>query len=241
MIYFLYGSDTAKVREKLNALTGAMTAKKPDAAFFKIDADNFSEARFDELVLGQGLFEQKYIIAVDGVFEKKDAKDFIFEKLEEIGRSDNIFIFLENKIVKADISKIKKYAEKVLEFEKKEPDTKEEKFNVFSLTDAIGRRDRKSAWVVFQEAVFSGLSPEELHGTIFWQIKNILLVKRSTETTASVLGMKPFVFNKTTSFAKNFSEGELKNMISDLVSMYHNARKSGTLLEVHMERFVLSI
>jgi len=209
--------------------------------FFKIDSENFGEVRFDELVLGQGLFEQKYIIAVDGVFEKKDAKDLIFEKLEEIGRSDNIFIFIENKIGKADISKIKKHAEKVLEFEKSVPNPKEERFNVFSLTDAIGRRDRKSAWVIFQETVLSGLSPEELHGTIFWQIKNILLVKRSGEISASTLGMKPFVFNKTASFAKNFSESELKKMISEIVSMYHNARKGGVPIEAGIERFILSI
>jgi len=238
MIYLLYGEDTVKARGKMYALVDSLRAKKPDASLFKMDSEHFGSAQLEEFILGAGLFEQKYIVVLDNVFEDKEAKEIIIKKVKDIGTSENIFIILENKLDKKTVTKIEKNANKIQEFTEKKS-VKKEEFNVFALSDAIGRRDRKKAWVLFQQAVAGGLAAENIHGTIFWAVKSILLA--SGAKTAKEAGLNPFVFSKSVSFAKNFEDEELKNISSRLVSIYHDAHRGGTELGVALELFILSV
>lgn len=239
MIYLLHGTDTQSARNKANSLAGSMLAKKPDASLFKMDSENFESARLEEFIFSTGLFEQKHIVVMDNLFENKDAKDVVLEKVKEIGMSENIFIILEGKLDKKTLAKIEKQSEKIQEFSKNTPIKKEKDFNIFLLTDAIGMRDRKKAWVLFVQAVASGATPENIHGTIFWGIKSMILARYGK--TANGAGLKPFVFSKSASFSKNFKDGELENISSRLVSIYHESRRGGTELGVALETFILSI
>jgi len=239
MIYLLHGTDTQKAREKMHSIVDSMRAKKPDASLFKMDSEYFSVAQLDELTSSAGLFEQKYIVVMDNVFENKEHKDAVAGKVKEIGSSENVFIILEGKLDKKTVTKIEKTAEKVQEFVKNTQNEKKKDFNIFSLTDAIGRRDRKKAWVLFQQALISGASPENIHGTIFWGVKSILLA--SGASAAKEAGLNPFVFSKSVSFSKNFKNGELENISSKLVSIYHESRSGGAELGVALETFILSV
>jgi DNA polymerase III delta subunit len=220
-------------------LVESLRAKKPDASFFEMDGDNFSVNGLEELIVSMGLFEQKYIIALDNIFQNKEAKEFILKRIKEIGLSENIFIFLEGELDKKTVTKIEKHSEKVQEFIKSIQNKKQKDFNIFSLTDAICRRDRKKAWVLFQQAVAEGVSPENIHGTIFWGIKSILLA--TSAKRAKEAGLSPFVFSKSILFSKNFKEGELENISSRLVSVYHESRRGGMELSAALEIFILSI
>lgn len=239
MIYLIYGEDRIKAREKMHKVVDSLRVKKPDASLFKMDSDDFSVVRLEELALGRGLFEQKYIVVLDSVFENKEAKDVVMEKIKDIGVSENIFIILEGKLDKKTVTKIEKSAEKVQEFVIEKSSKKKEEFNMFALTDAIGGRDRKKAWVLFQQAVAGGTSAENIHGTIFWGVKSMILAGGAK--TAKEAGLNPFVFNKSVSFAKNFDDGELENISSQLITIHHEARRGGTNLGVALETFILSV
>jgi len=238
MIYLLYGEDKVKARGKMHALVDSLCAKKPDASLFKMDREHFSGAQLEEFILGAGLFEQKYVVVLDNVFEDKEAKELVIKKMKDIGASENIFIILESKLDKKTVTRIEKYSEKAQEFVEKKS-VKKEEFNVFALSDAIGRRDRKKAWVLFQQAVAHGLAVENIHGTIFWGVKSMLLA--SDAKTAKEAGLNPYVFSKSMSFARNFENDELKNISSRLVSIYHNAHRGGMELGVALELFILSV
>ena len=239
MIYLLHGEDAVKAREKMHALVDSMRAKKPEASLFKMDSEHFGGAELEELTSGAGLFEQKYIVVLDNVFENKEHKDVLVGSVKEISESENIFIILEGKLDKKTITRIEKVAERVQEFVLGKEIKKKDEFNIFALTDAIGRRDRKKAWVLLQGAVSSGVSPENIHGTIFWGVKSMLLA--SGAKTAKEAGLNPFVFSKSAGFTRNFKSGELENISSRLVSIYHEARRGGTELSVALEMFVLSV
>ena len=238
MIYLLYGEDNVKAREKMHNLVDSLRTKKPDASFFKIDSECFSDVQLEELIVGAGLFEQKYIVVLDKIFENKEAKEFVVKNIKEIGASENIFIILDGKLDKKTLVKLEKYSEKVQEFTKKEV-KKEVKFNIFSLGDSFGSRKKKELWVLFQKALNVGISPEEIHGTLFWMTKSMILSKNTK--TAKETGLNPFVFRKSMLFAKNFDDKELKDISSKLVSIYHEARSGGVELSVALEMFILSL
>ena len=238
MLYFLYGTDTDKAREKAHELLVSLQKKKPDAVLFRIDAERWNEVHLEELIGGQGLFEQKLLIFADRLFENEEAKERIEKNLEEIGKSDNVFIFLEQKVAKGLLLEITEAAEKVQEFastdEKKKPE-----FNIFSLTDAFGKRDKKKLWVLLQKAFQSDAVPEEIHGILFWQLKSMLIAAHSTSSGQA--GLAPFVFTKSKSFLKNYTEPELRTLSSKMVQMYHDAHRGIHDFSVALERLVLTL
>lgn len=239
MLYFLYGSDKDKARQKAADLVAALQKKKPDASFFKLTRDNWNEGSFEEYIGGQGLFENKYIVLADGLFEDKANKEFIVKRLSDLHESQNVFIFREGELDKATLTKVEKNSEKVQEFALKETGEVKDEFKIFTLTDALGRRDRKSLWMLYQGAKNADVEDEQIHGILFWQIKNMLLAQKSK--TAKEAGLNPFVFSKAQGFGKNYRDGELSKMSSQLIHLYHDARKGIHDLDVALEKWILGI
>lgn len=239
MLYFLYGGDKDKARSKAHGLVETLLKKKPDASFFKLTLENWSEAHFEEYIGGQGLFENKYVVLADGLFENKEVKEFIVKRLKDLKESQNIFIFREGELDKASLTKIEKNAEKVQELVLANEPRKKEEFNVFSLTDAFGRRDRKNLWILYNQAKNANVEDEQIHGILFWQVKNMLLA--SKVKSANDAGLSPFVFSKAQGFSKNFSAEELEKKSADLIELYHDARRGIHDFSLSLERFILSI
>ncbi|MEK7087990.1 MAG: hypothetical protein AAB891_01780 [Patescibacteria group bacterium] len=238
MLYFFHGTDTDKAREKAHTLTEGLRKKKPDAEMFRLESERASEAQFDELIHGQGLFNKSHIVYSAYLFENDELKEMFLKRLEGIGQSPNIFVSVEGKVDKKTLLAVADAAEKVQLFEKKE-DKKRADFNIFSLTDAFGKRDKRNLWVLFRRAVASGAAPEEIHGILFWQIKSMLLATGAK--TAGEAGVAPFVFTKSRNFLKNYSEAELTQLSSAFVSMYHDAHRGIHDFEIALERFVLTL
>ena len=251
MLYFLYGTDTTKARAKLHELLDTLQKKKPDAALFRVESEQWNDAQFEEFLGGQGLFSQKYIVVLDRVFENAEAKATVVGKLKEIADSDNVFMFIEPVVDAASLKKIEKHAQKTQEFEEKKSagaagagafgggSGSGAPFNIFSLTDAFGTRDKKKLWVLYQQALASGSQPEEIHGILFWQLKSMILAAESGSAAES--GLKPFVYQKSKGFAARFSRDELRSLSGAFIDIYHNARRGISEMDVALEKFILSI
>jgi len=239
MIYVLYGTDTAKSRNKLSKLISTLLSKKPDAMLVRANSEDFKESFLEEHVQSQGLFEQKSIVVLDTIFENKVYKDIVLKKLKELQASNNVFVLLEVKLDAKSIEKLTKYSAKVQECSL--PKTKEKKFdfNIFELSDALGARNRKKLWVIYQEGKMHNISDEEMHGILFWGTKNMLLCKKAKSATEA--GLSSFVYRKAKSQSKNYSENELANISRALVQMYHHARRGQVSLTIAFERFILGL
>jgi len=229
MLYFLYGEDEDKAREKARELLGTLTKKRPDASLFKLETDGFDLAKLEELVDGQGLFSNKYIVFLDSLFENAEIKEQVLKFYKEIGESENIFIWLESKVDKATLTKLEKVAEKVQKFES--PEGKSRKFgigagesrnladfNIFDLTNVLAMRDRRELWLLYREAISNDFPPEEICGILFWKLKDLLLKG-----------------------SRSFEGSELKKLAEKLVSIYHNAHRGKLDFEIALEKFVLTV
>jgi hypothetical protein len=67
----------------------------------------------------------------------------------------------------------------------------------------------------------------------------MLLAKKCKN--AEEAGMKSFPFDKARGYARNYKDGELEKMSSELVSMYHEAHRGNTDFFVSLEKFILSL
>jgi DNA polymerase III delta subunit len=243
MIVFVYGSDIDMVNKQAGMRLEGLRSKRPDAGFFRMDDETFDEVQFEELIFSQGLFDKKFIVHLHRVMENKEAREFILKHLKELADSENAFVVSENKLAKPTFTKLEKVSVKTEVFEEKVVEKKTLEFNIFALGDALARKDKKNLWVLYTQALHAGLAPEQIHGTLFTQIKNIALIKRAEKEKVNTgdLGLHPYVVTKTKGFAKNFEEKELEQLSRDLLHLYHNARGGGDELDVGLERFVLNL
>ncbi|MEK7641973.1 MAG: hypothetical protein AAB365_03215 [Patescibacteria group bacterium] len=243
MLYVFHGTDTPAAVTKATSLVASLRAKKPDASYVRVEAAQWSPSIIEEHIGGQGLFSNKYIIFLDRVTENVEAKELFADFAPVMGESTNIFIVLEGKL-NAELKKaFEKSAEKMVETEKKEVakgfGASSGEFNIFALADAVGARDPFRAWSVYREAVDKGTEPENIIGTLFWQMKSMKLAARAK--SASESGLSPFVFSKAKKAAGNYSEGELNSLTEKLITVYHDAHRGVCDAELAVERVMLGL
>src|SRR3989338_3486154 len=238
MFYLLHGTDTEKARAKAHGLLDVLNKKRPDAELFKINSENWNAAEFEGYIGGQGLFENKYIVFCDHLCDEEAAVEMILQKLKEIKESKNAFVFLEGDLDKKTVMKFEKYVEKKQSFDLPRATSRgSAEFKIFALSDALGARDKKSLWVLYQKAKRSGLEDEQIHGTLFWMVKSMILAAESKSATEA--GLNPFVYSKAVRYAINYEGGELPKISSNLVSLYHESRRGGPELAIALEKFIL--
>lgn len=112
-------------------------------------------------------------------------------------------------------------------------------FNIFALTDAIGARKKRDAWVLFQKALASGMVAEEVFYKLVWQMKT-MLIAQNTNSVAET-DMKPFPYNKAKGFLRNFKKGEIEKLSQDLVLGYHKARRGEGEVSALVEKTLLNL
>lgn len=241
MLYVFYGSDEKEAREAASKFAEDFILKKPGANIFRLNSLSWDRVRFEELLASRGLFSANFVVILSGLSENEEAFDFILERLPGMKESPNIFILREAEVSKEKLKLFEKYAEKMEEFVERGlgVGSKKEGFNVFILTDALGARDRKKLWVLLQKAYFEGLVAEEIFWRLQWMVKVMLL---SSQTgNANKAELKPFVFGKGRSFAKNFSQKELLGLSEKFVRLYHDSRRGLVEFDLGLERIVLSL
>ncbi|MCA9351588.1 hypothetical protein KC929_02315, partial [Patescibacteria group bacterium] len=152
MLYLLHGiSDKRKAHI-------AKLAKEYDTTPQHVhDNDLSDEISLTDLVQVQtGLFGDVEVYVIHDLARDLDLKNL----LPGFAESDNVFIFSEDTVTKPITKAFEKVSATIEDFGK-EVKEKTESFNMFSLTDALGARDRKQLWLLFREAIENG-SPEEI-------------------------------------------------------------------------------
>jgi len=112
-------------------------------------------------------------------------------------------------------------------------------FNIFVLTNALGARRKREAWVLYQQALSKGIAPEEIFWKLVWQVKALLLAGRTK--TAEEADMKVFPYNKAKSSLRNWKTGELENLSERLVVDYHQVRLGEEEIETLIEKILLGL
>ncbi len=194
--------------------------------------DNFCEQSFESVVpVNTGLFDERECFIIMDAVRDLPIKTI----LKSYAETEHILIFSEDSILKKDLIVFKKIDAQITEF-KKEVKSELKKYNTFVLADLFGARDKKNLWFGYRQAIDSGISVEEIHGILFWQLKNLAIVKNGK----NVHEMSPFVYKKNQSYIKNFSKEDIRSLSNDMTKMFHN-RDTYSTLEIDLEKFILDL
>jgi DNA polymerase III delta subunit len=207
MIYVLSGNDTKKKNIYLKKLCNG------EQPVF-LNENEVSKEMLFNFAKSTSLFGEVPVVVCENILKNERIK-LSTEDLLILKDSPALFIFLEEKIFAVDLKTYKKYA--TIEDFNTTAVKQTSKINVFGIADSFAKKDKVGTWVLYREAVSSGVSPEEINGIIFWKIKTMILTG-----------------------TKVFSLDELKKNSSTLVALYHNAHKGESDFTISLEQFILS-
>jgi len=183
---------------------------------------------------GASLFGGVECIVLDTLSENDDASAELLDVLPLLASSPHTFVVIEKKLSADDVKVFSEHADKLTQ-------TKEDaaqRFNAFALADALASKDKKALWMLLLRAQSEGLTPEEIIGTLFWQLKSLRLAKITK--TAAEADMKDFPYNKAKRAAAKFSTEELQILSERLLTVYHKGHL-GSDIDLTLEKWVLTI
>lgn len=236
MFYIIYGKEREQGRARFRELREELG--KVCGEEHQVLEGEFSSEFLHGAASSQGLFGDKTLFVFDCVFDKKTEQEALLEHASELHLSPNYFLVFEPEFDKKIIDEIKETKVVVEELSPRKVDARPD-FNIFSLGDALGARNKKELWVLYQEALGVELSPEEICGTLFWAVRNIALMK--DVKPGHDKGMSPFVAKKSREYAKNYSSEEIIKLSRTLTVLYHEAHRGGESMEIAIERFILGL
>lgn len=207
MIYVLIGNDFKKKSAYVEKLSKG-------ALVFILEENDLSKESVLFHTASTSLFGEKTVVLLDDFL--KTGIIFSKKEIEEMSNSNNVFVFLEEKLLVSELNKFKKNAT-IEEFALKEKSTKNKSDDNFVIADNFARRNKFGTWLSFKNAIGRGASPEEISGMLFW--KNKMMILSST---------------------KYFTQEELKIISSNLVRLHHEAHLGKKDFVVGLEQLILT-
>ncbi len=200
-----------------------------------IDVDSYQSGIFADASDGASLFGGAMLYVIDTPSLSEEMYEDVLAHLEHFAASTHSFLVIEGPLLAPEKKKFEKYAERVEEFKA----GAKERFNTFALSDALAQKDKKSLWLLFNEARLSGIALEEIAGVLWWQLKTLRLASQTKN--AAEAGLKDYPYNKAKHALAKFAPGELENLSRQLLTLQHESRHGNRELDVALERFVLTL
>jgi DNA polymerase III delta subunit len=233
MIRCFVGEDTVRARKDARSLFERLREEDPSAGAAYFDDLLFDPALAADALTAENLFGGKNILYFDGILEHPEGESFYRSVLRETTHE----VIVREEEPTSDLLAFFERTGTVEHYPiAKQAERREDSFAVAA---ALGARDKKRSWVEFEKARKKGLAMEEIHGTIFWAYKTMLLTLLLDKSAAAKAGVKDHSYRTYHSYAKNYSVQEIKDKISVLKDIYHRGHRGEGDLEDSLENFIL--
>lgn len=234
MIHCFFGEDSQKARKEARVLFERLRSDNKSATASYFDDILFDMSAATDAFTSENLFGGQNILYFDGILEHTDGESFyrtILKKTEhdvvirEVSPSKDLSVFFER------LGEVKLYP-LMKRFEKR--------VDSFPVANALGARDKRASWVEFEKVRRSGTAMEEMHGTIFWAYKTMLIARLLDKKDALRGGVKETSYRTYSAHAQGYTIDELKDKITLLKDIYHKGHRGEGEMEDLLEQFILS-
>ena len=232
MLHLYYGNDTMAVRERALAAADRLAVKE-SARITRLESNEFAPGMLANLLGAASLWGEREIYVLDTPSEDVAFYVEVISYAAEMGESANQFVIMEAAMLAPERKKFEKHTT-TLEESKREAT---ERFDVFRMAEALSKRDKKSLWVLLQEAKRAGLSAEEIVGTLWWQLKTLRLAALTKSADES--GMKEYPYSKAKRALSGFKAGEIETLSANLLRVYHEGHGGVRDTDEGLEEWVL--
>jgi hypothetical protein len=148
-------------------LTVIVGSKKRPAAAEELDWERLAPQEVGEIAASATLFGGARVFVLAGALSGAQQDDFL-ALAEDLVRSPHVFIFEEEKLLKAPAAALQKAGAVI---EERKTVKKEYTFDRFGLAAALAARDRKRLWLGLCAALRAGEKAEALAGLLVWKAR----------------------------------------------------------------------
>ncbi len=230
-VYF--GTDRQRVRDAATEYISKNLS--PEGTVTTLDAQTFAPGQVADALGASSLFGGEEWFVLDTPSENEEFFEEVKSSLNELSESPNTFIILEGALLAPAKKAYGKHASVSEEFAAE----KSERFNMFSMAEALAQKDKRRLWVLLQEARLNGLREEEIIGMLWWQLKSLRLA--SVTRNAEEAGMKDFPYNKAKRALAIFSPDEVVKLSRSLLELYHAGHAGQRDMDIALEEWVLTL
>lgn len=233
MLYVFCGNDVINVRQKAHQFIDSQI----ESGFVHeyIDSESYTEGILSDAAGATSLFGAKKLYVLDTPSNNTEFNDAVLEHLAACKESENLFVVIEDPLLAPAKKQYAKYAETVEETKGE----REERFNTFALADALAKKDKKTLWLLLNDAMREKTSPEEIIGILWWQLKSLRLA--ALTKSASEAGMKDFPYSKAKRALTKFTPGEVERLSQSLLAIYHDGHLGKIELDLALEAWTLRL
>lgn len=233
MLEIFYGTDVVAVRNRAHKRVAEGEAA--GARTELIDTDTFVTGIFADAVGSTSLFGEETVYVVDTPSSDAVLLEEFEAQLSALGESQNLFVVIEGVLLAPTKKKYQKHAAVLEEFKA----AAAQRFNTFAMADALLQKDKKSLWVLWQQAKQAGLSAEEVIGVLWWQLKTLRLASQTPNAASA--GLKDFPYNKAKRALSKFAADEPVRLSHDLITLYHDGHAGRRDIDIALERWLLTL
>ena len=137
-----------------------------------------TEEELVSLASTDALFGGAQTFVLEGALYGERGEEFA-DLLEVFAESPHMFIFKEEKLLKAETEALKKAGAKI-ELEKK-AEKKEYRFDNFGVAEALGKKDKKGLWLALMASWRAGEKAEAVAGLMAWKARQMKDIKLSRD------------------------------------------------------------
>lgn len=232
MLAIFFGTDTIAARR---AALDFLAAEQGPDQWETIDADRHEGAALADLAANRSLFSDRVAYLIDMPSGRAELFSDMIETAALLAGSDNLFVVIEGPLLADAKKKLGRHADPFVEH----AGAKAARFNSFTLADALAKKDKRLLWLLWNEALLAGSSPEELAGILWWQLKTMRLAKLGAN--AAAVGLKDFPYKKAKGALPRFAAGELERLSRSLLTLLHESRLGRQDLGLSLERWILRL
>jgi DNA polymerase III delta subunit len=233
MVKLFYGNDVVGVRHATTKWLESF--EKTDLTIVRYTADGYVPGLIKNLLSSVSLFGGASVVVFDSPREDVLFNTELQECLAELVAATELFAVIEQSLLAAELKPYKTAGVDCEEFKK----TSEDRFNPFSLNEALLLRDKKILWVLLQEAKQKQIPTEELIGIVWWQLKVLRLA--ACTNTAAEADQKDYPYKKAKQALSRFKSGELESLSASLLQVYHDGHGGVRDIDVALEEWVLRV
>ena len=156
MLCVFYGTDQIKVRQAAHAKLDEVLIQ--GETFTRLEADGYGVGQLASISSAGSLFSPSLVYLLETPSQNEEFwKDFI-QTADLLGSSTHTFIVIEHTLLAADKKSLTKHSAVLEEYKQ----VSGQAFNPFALAESLSTKDKRSLWLLLQEAKREGSMAEEI-------------------------------------------------------------------------------
>ncbi len=220
MIQIFYGTDREKRNKEFHAAHGKAMLAFSNPLLVECSGESWDLSLLENAVSGTSFMYDGVVVVAKGLLSHKEHGAVFLGFLSGLPEGETHILVSEEELPKETIrvvGKVKQAELFVFDLPKK---AVVKSAIGFDLGNAVIARDKKRAWLFYEQALREGMAAEELLWPLNWKVKDSITKMRERQGPLFL---------------------QLSGLSRDIVKIYHENKNGGLPIEMAMERMILSL